>query len=151
MPVAIDKALTEAGIDLSELDGIAFTRGPGIVDGMLFQDDVGEDFALGGDDCGAGVICRADLSAYITPAARRVFSSARPLVVLGLESSAGALRFVTTRMACCFRTTLARILRSEVTIAAQVSSVVRTCQRVVPCGLVVTKRSAPAKSSPTSS
>ena len=30
MPVAIDKALTEAGIDLSELDGIAFTRGPGM-------------------------------------------------------------------------------------------------------------------------
>jgi acetyltransferase-like isoleucine patch superfamily enzyme len=59
MPVAIDKALTEAGIDLSELDGIAFTLDASerLVDGMLFQDDVGEDFALGGDDCGAGVIC----------------------------------------------------------------------------------------------
>jgi hypothetical protein len=34
-----------------------------LVDGMLFQDDVGEDFALGGDDRRAGVICRADLSA----------------------------------------------------------------------------------------
>jgi hypothetical protein len=69
MPVAIHKALTKAGIGLSELDGIAFTRGPGmygLVDGMLFQDDVGEDFALGGDDRRAGVICRADLSASAT-------------------------------------------------------------------------------------
>lgn len=32
-------------------------------------------------------------------------------------------------MACCFRTTLARILRSEVTIAAHVSSGVLACQR----------------------
>ncbi|KWU46605.1 glycoprotease [Rhodotorula sp. JG-1b] len=30
MPVAIHKALTEAGISLGELDGIAFTRGPGM-------------------------------------------------------------------------------------------------------------------------
>lgn len=42
-----------------------------LVDGMLFQDDVGEDFALGGDDCGAGVICRADLSACSPMRTRR--------------------------------------------------------------------------------
>lgn len=54
-------------------------------------------------------------------------------------------------IACCFRTTLARILRSEVTIAAQVSSVVRACQRrpLVPGELVVTKeahlRSSPSR------
>ena len=46
-------------------------------------------------------------------------------------------------IACCFRTTLARILRSEVTIAAQVSSVVRGCQRTVQGDS--SKRSAPAE------
>lgn len=35
-----------------------------LVDRVLFQDDVGEDFALGGDDRRASVICRAGVSAY---------------------------------------------------------------------------------------
>lgn len=30
MPVAIDKALKEANVRLQDLDGIAFTRGPGM-------------------------------------------------------------------------------------------------------------------------
>lgn len=66
------------------------------------------------------------LASYITPAARRVFSSARPLVVLGLESSAGArcLRRVALdhadRYTCTVDDTCAAIVTSERKILANV-------------------------------